>query len=135
MTLMELSRTLPIGFHDGKIGKISIDYMKMEADFEVRVWVGDLHSKVDEVREEYRFGNLKLTGLQFLVIEAPDTTHNFAAPRRIDVDMYDIEPNDKVELPEPKDPNAFVTMIYVGSWNKCIYVSALNAEIKWLDPD
>jgi hypothetical protein len=135
MTLMELYRSLPNGFHDGQIGKISIDYMKMEAEIDIRVWVGDLHSKVDQVREECCVGIVRLSGLQFLVIEPPNTRYHFADLGRVHSDMYEWDPKYKADLPAPKDPNAFVTMIYVGSWDSQIYVSALNAEISWVDPE
>jgi len=66
MTIDEITKTLPNGFHDSDICTIKLDYVKCEATFLIDV---DLSSLEEEVDESSRQGELKVTGLLYCVIE------------------------------------------------------------------
>ena len=70
MTLEELADTLPDGFHDAQISSVSIDYIKREARLIIDLSVGDPSSEDEELRDAYREGELKLSGLfyYFLIL-------------------------------------------------------------------
>lgn len=67
MTLEELADTLPNGFHDAQVSSLSIDYIKREARLLIDLWVSDSPSDSEELREAYRKGELKLSGLLYWV--------------------------------------------------------------------
>src|SRR4051812_14033328 len=68
MTIDEISKTLPNGFHDSDILGINIDYVNETATFLIEV---DLCSPYEEVEITSRNGIMKLTGLLYCVIEPP----------------------------------------------------------------
>jgi hypothetical protein len=71
VTLEGLAYTLPNGFHDAQVTSVGIDYVKREARLLIDLWVGELRSDNEELREAYRKGELRLSGLLYWVIEPP----------------------------------------------------------------
>lgn len=77
MKIEEVETSLPHGFHDAFLQRVKIDYLKREAVLDFSIWVGDISSKVEELREARREGQLRLFGLLLFVIEAPDPTYPY----------------------------------------------------------
>ena len=57
MTLDELARTLPNGFHDAEVSTATLDYARGEARLILDVWIGDMEAPAKE-RETYRLAEL-----------------------------------------------------------------------------
>jgi hypothetical protein len=85
MTLEELADTLPNGFHDAQVSSVSIDYVEREARLNIDLWVG-VPSEDEELREAYREGELKLSGLLYWVIEPPDANYLYGKSKQLRVD-------------------------------------------------
>ena len=76
MTLEELEETLPNGLHDAEVKRIATDYELRTVTVELAVWVGDIDDP-PERREAYRYARIDISGLCFLVMEAPDAKYPF----------------------------------------------------------
>ncbi len=130
----ELGRTLPNGFHDAVFKTFKVDYVSRELVIECDILIGDAGGGSYEIREGYAQGTLTLSGLQFLVIEPPDSRYSF------EEGALELTSNGCVEGQEfkstaPKLPivpeEAFVHWFFVSNWNSLIFVSALEANFTW----
>lgn len=135
MTIDEISRTLPNGFHDSDILSINIDYVEATATFLIRV---DLCSPDEEVEITSRSGVMKLTGLLYCVIE-PTTlslTNPVVHPVRemwISADSSDFsELNEPPKLPSPLPEKSFRHWFFDSNGNLFIYVAAMDASFCWV---
>jgi hypothetical protein len=131
MTLDELIRSLPNGFHDARLARLSIDFVRREARLELDIWVAEDLSP--EQRETYRSAEVVLSGLLFWVSEPPRGTGPFdvAGPETIDVGAMDgLAPEKRPSLP-PVPSQVFVGWIYFGRRNAFDYVAARDARLIW----
>lgn len=64
-TLTEIDDSLPNGFHDAMIHSIQLDYVNREAIIKLDVWVGDLNSGDENLRDKYQSGQLILSDLLY----------------------------------------------------------------------
>jgi hypothetical protein len=131
MTLEELENTLPNGLHDAEIERIAIDYAARELTLEVSVWVGSMDDP-PERREAYKNGRIEISGLLFLVMEAPDPKYPFGTPG-LRVDGCDMSKNLDIELLRSMPAGSFVRSLWVNEWNAFIHVAAKSANIVWLN--
>jgi hypothetical protein len=133
MTLEELADTLPNGFHDAQISSVSIDYVERQARLNIDLWVG-VPSEDEELREAYREGELKLSGLLYWVIEPPDANYPYGKLEQLWVDAGSLESasfKPSVKLPEPLPAGAFASWIFVQGWNSFMYLAAMDASLEW----
>jgi hypothetical protein len=133
MTLQELSRTLPNGFHDSFISTVTIDYVKQEARLSVSVWCGEHSSEESTRREEYREGELILSGLSYWVVEPPDPNHDYDQSKPLWIDIGELSSENftpTIQLPESAVGD-FASWIFVRNWNAFIYLAAREASINW----
>ena len=77
MNIEDVESTLPNGLHDAVLKKFEVDYEAKTATFSFNVWVGDLDSKSEEIREAYRSGTLTLHELKYIIIDPPGADINF----------------------------------------------------------
>ena len=128
VTLQELSRTLPNGFHDAKLARVELDYARQEALLHLSLLVGDPDAPEYEAREAQRPAVLTLTGLQYLVVPPPEYTYD---PETVNVDLSE----DPAPPPVigPPVPGAFHARFFVSEWNALIQVSATGASLAWAD--
>lgn len=136
MTLQELDNLLPNGLHDAEVKSLKLDYVARTAEFDMDVWVGDLHSKDLDVREKYRPALLVLSGLQFCTIEPPDTKYPFADAEAVTIErgsMDGLKLPPTIPLPEGLPENSFTNWLFVQEWNAFIYVCAFDARLDWKD--
>jgi hypothetical protein len=134
MTIDEIRRSLPNGFHDSDICSINIDYVKEEATFLIDV---DLTSPDGPVDISHLEGLLKLTGLLYCVIEPPavgfskgyvsDPDKLWIASDSSDFSLLYSSP----KLPEPLSDGAFRHWFFISSQNSFIYVAAVDASFEW----
>jgi len=134
VTLIELERSLPNGFHDAHINSFSVDYVKREATITLDVLVGSPDGKNEIEREAYRKCILKLTGLEYFIIDPPDTTYNYTKPGTPWIDASPLESaklNSNIKLPPLQSENAFAYLFFVQDWNSSFYVAATDSSLKW----
>ena len=137
MKIEDIEKTLPNGFHDAILQRLNIDYINKIIEFDLKIWIGDLASKNEVTREEYRKMRLTLKGFTFFIIEKPDHTYPFASCEELTIDMGRLSSlkdskyleNLILTLPE----KALSYWIFVSQWNSFIYFSALDAEYEWID--
>ena len=134
MTLFELEQTLPNGFHDAHIQSFSVNYVTREATITLDVLVGVPDGKTEFEREAYRTCLLKLTGVEYFVIDPPDPTYAYAKPGTLWIDAGPLESaklNSKVKLPSLQSKNSFAYLFFVQDWNSSLYVAATDASLEW----
>lgn len=129
-TIPEIDATLPNGFHDAELQSCTIDYVGQTVTFDLEIWIGDLSSDNEQVRERYRRARLVVTGLAFCHLEMPDPTYPFqeAGPLRIDLSDPDPQLPDLRKLPE----GAFASRFYVSNWNAFIQLAGRDASLSWI---
>jgi hypothetical protein len=130
VTLLELEQSLPNGLHDAEIKTIEIDYVQRRLMMDLDVWVGDLAAS-KELREAYQSGRLQISGLIFLIMEAPDTRYHFRKSTDLTIDGCDARERIEKDLLDSLPPEAFFRSFYVNDWNSFMHMAATNAEIFW----
>jgi len=74
MTLEEVARAFPNAFHDCYLCAMAIDYEAHRARFVIEVNLG----------EEYRRVNVIISGLKFVIFDAPDIHQNLSTIQRLE---------------------------------------------------
>lgn len=128
MTLHEIERDLPNGFHDAEVSQITVDFASRSAVLELELWVGSMDSPSDGGRETYRPARLELRGLAYLTMDPPDPNYPYADPGAICVDLCKLD--DALQAPTAR-PGDFVSRFFVMDWNAFITASAREAELTW----
>ena len=129
VNLEALEEELPNGLHDALLSSISYDLVAQTADFTLDVWVGNLDSKIEAIREEYRSAHLRLTGLAYLVIDPAGPGHTSLLGSHVRIDC---ESDPSVESPIGIPVGGFAAQFFVSAWNSRIRFAALDAELAWL---
>jgi hypothetical protein len=123
-----VERLLPNGFHDGELRQMSVDYASGTLCFEIDFWIGDMDQ---ERREIYRSGRVTITGLNFVVIDVPQTSSGpIAEELTIDGGVGQPE-SSPLRLP-PIPPGSFLYWLFVDEWNSFIRFSGQSAKLEWL---
>jgi hypothetical protein len=91
MRLLELEQSLPNGLHDSHIHTISADYIKREIDITLDVHWGTHEGKNEFERYAYRTCLLKLTGLEYFVVDPPDSGYAYAKSETLWIDAGPLE--------------------------------------------
>lgn len=132
MTIEDIEKKLPNGFHDAGLMKIEIDFTKREAYLNLRVSVSDSRD-IEEIEDLYKNGRLILKELLFFVIEAPD--QNYISKKINELWISDSGPVQKLEiksnLPTQLPEDIFVHYFFISDWNAFIFVAAKNAFFEW----
>lgn len=131
MNIEDISNTLPNGFHDAYLQRLSLDYAKHEAVFTLKIWDGDPDADNPAQCDAYRSGRLILNGLLFCVIEPPDTGLDESdSALWITADSSDFdELKTNPKLPEIQD--GFRHWFFISTLNCFMYVAAKNASFEW----
>jgi hypothetical protein len=124
MTVDELERTLPNGFHDAVLENIAIDYRQRRAEIAVSVEIGD-----EKSGEVYRRGRLVVEGLFFFSIDLP---HNLIASLEGEL-IVDSGPGDPSTSPSQRalPTIGFTHWFFVSRWNAFIRFGGREAELVW----
>jgi len=97
--------------------------------------VGIPEGKNEFEREAYRKCLLKLTGLEYFIIDPPDPTYQFNKLATLWVDASPLETaklKSNVKVPSLQAQNAFAYLFFVQDWNSSLYVAATDASLEWL---
>ena len=131
MTIVEIFDSLPNGLHDAYLRGINLNYAERVAALHLDIWVGNM-SLDGEAREARREVVLKLSGLCYFVVEAPDSNYDFHEPKPLWIDAG-VESlaseRSSVKLPETPE-GAFTFWMYVNDWNAFIHVAAMKAGLE-----
>ena len=127
MTLEELDRILPNGFHDSEIKSIAIDYAESHVTIDISIWIATESTEI----ERYRDATLSITGLQFLTIEPPDPRYKFAANRRLRVDLAPGSSGQPLPAASAIPADCFAARFFVADWNSFIHVAARDTSLAW----
>jgi len=131
MTLEELEKTLPNGLHDAEVQSMAVDYKQRTLTFELAVWVGSMEDSLER-REAYKTGQMEISGLLFLVVEAPDPKYPFLNSR-LTIDGCDMSKNIDGELLKSLPADSFFRSLWVNEWNAFIHIAAKSAAMVWAD--
>ena len=141
MTLAELADSLPNGFHDSAIKRVTVDYEKQTARLEMSLLVG-LPDDPIEKRDNCRDGLVELFGLQFFMISAPNAKEHLGALGEVwVVDGYDTNEilNSCKEITpsllQSISAGVFTFSFYLNDWNSYIHIAARKCSLKWLGPE
>lgn len=130
MTIYDLDRSLPNGFHDAEVHTILLDQLARQVKMKLSVWVGDMDERV-EAREAYREAELVIDGMQWIAIEPPDPLYPFAQGGLPDIDLAERE---STERGIPRDlvmDGNFAARFFVRQWNSSIIFVARTATLTW----
>lgn len=136
MTLDELDKKLPNGFHDAHIFSINLDYVAGTAELHLSLWVGSMDDP-PPAREEYHEASLLVTGLCFCSIEPPYPSYPFI-PHGLPVTVSG-DPAKSDHLPSLTDLSArcpagtWYYRFFVNDWNAFIHIAARDAEFDWIE--
>lgn len=134
MTFEDIVQTLPNGFHDAKIRKISVDFVGQS------ILIGmDLHAGVrgDPDPERYRPGTLKVASPYLFFMEAPDPRYRFVpngSPINVDGDSVKAGQSAEVDRLLPVLPqDASVYRFFLEEWNSFLYLAGGDIAFSWDD--
>src|ERR1043165_2312068 len=117
MTLDELERTMPNGFHDAWIRRIEIDYRAQRVSMLASLLVG-VPDDPPEQRSRYRDAEVIIEGVQFLVIEPPKPgrlgeVKNESRRRKEGIWVDTFPPDSPPEVAKELPGDCFVAAFYV----------------------
>ncbi|MBI3572574.1 MAG: hypothetical protein HY092_00020 [Candidatus Kerfeldbacteria bacterium] len=133
MTIEEIEKTLPSGFHDACLEKLNIDYGKREVTLEISVDIGAFDSPRGELKEANRKGILTVSGLLFCVIEPPDSRSPYQKAKGLWITDSGPVKSAKLlaKLPESLPNGVFAHYFFINEWNAFIIVVATGARFDW----
>ncbi len=134
MTFDDLDSKLPNGFHDAQIYQLRIDYVGGFITIRMNFWIGNQDGPN---REEYRLGELRVSGLYFCVIDPPDPTYRYVphgSPLNVSGDRAKPETFPALEkLSQTLPPGVSCYRFFVHEWNSFINIAAKDVQVSWVD--
>jgi hypothetical protein len=140
MTLAELEKTLPSGFHDSALKSLSIDYERRTIRLELSLCVGDPHGPREQ-RDDVRDALIDISGVVFFGIDPPSPSagFDFNLPGEISI----VSSRETRSIPGPTrtvdaklldriPADAFAHSLFVINWNSYMHIAARGCTIKWL---
>jgi len=134
MTFEDLEKELPNGFHDAELRDMLIDYVVGSMTLRMNFWVGNMQGPN---RDEYRSGELRITGLYFCAIDPPDPNYRYV-PRgsTLNVSGDPAKPDTfpALERLSPTlTPEVSCYRFFVQEWNSFINIAARNVDLSWIE--
>ena len=130
MTLTDVDRELPNGFHDAYLLRVAADYAKATLTLELHLRIGTPAGRTQEERERYKPGRLRIAGLAWCVIPPPDAIVR-ANPRGFRIDAGPISDLDTPPTLPELPPGVFSWWFFVQEWNTSLYVAGQSASLEW----
>jgi hypothetical protein len=82
LTLEELERSLPNGFHDAELTSVHVDYAKREAIVGLNIDFSTPEASGGPDEESHQPGRVVFSGLQFIAIDPPARGYEYLGVRR-----------------------------------------------------
>ncbi|MGI4788352.1 MAG: hypothetical protein ACRYFS_05825 [Janthinobacterium lividum] len=137
MKEINLSDLAGIWFHDVQISRISVDYIKRQAEFEFTIPVGWWNSPNRRGLTEGELkGTLLFTKLLYFVMEPPAANYPYEDSIGIEITSEGPATPQSIgqayisRLPQDLPPEAFLHYFFVNEWNAFIFVAATNAVFR-----
>lgn len=133
MTFEELDERFANGMDSARIREIIVDYARHELTLKMRIRG---NSPDGPNRDDYREAVLKVMGLHYISIDAPDDFDHLSYRNReeIIVDGLPEDPN-TFALYEQFGPalqaGAFSCRFFVHDWNSFIHIAGRDARFDW----
>ena len=138
MTLTELDKTLPSGFHDSALKGMAVDYEKRTLRLDMSLRVGDPEGPREQ-RDDYRDAQVDISEFAFLVIDPPHASYDFCKPGEVWIsdgwETQSIPEFTKTigkNLQDAVPKGAFLHSFFVHDWNSYIHVCARDCAMKWV---
>lgn len=130
MTFHDHLEKFGVGLHDAQVHRVTIDYTRRTAEFDLEIWVQDdaVHGTD---RDMYRPARLTFSGMEYCLIEPPDARYRYDSAGSLQIDAYDLQDGDAT-YPAARSGGAFRCRIFVDSWNSFFAVCASSVEVTWL---
>jgi hypothetical protein len=129
MTFKEVEHSLPNGFHDAKIERISLDYPAGTLQIAMRILIG---KPGEPDQDEYGPAELRVSGLYFCSIEPPDPTYPFkpnGKPLGVSGDDSEDELSGVVGVLGSLPRGISCYRFFVDQWNSFIHIAASDVQI------
>lgn len=134
MQLEQLVDSLPNGFHDANLESINVDYASRRATLQMQLLVGSPDGETREQRETYKPAELHLSDVLYFVIDAPESTYEYAGTKALSIDAGRADEKSAPTPPIPLDQlpaGASAYWFFVNDWNSFIHVAAMEAKLQW----
>lgn len=140
MKEIDVSDLVGIWFHDVKVSRISVDYVKREVELECVIPVGFWNSpnRYGITDGEIK-GSLFVTGLLYLVVEPPDANYPYDDSEGIEITSEGSATTEEfkakyaaylLKMPQDLPAEAFLHWFYVADWNSFIFVAATGMQFR-----
>ena len=126
MTFKEVEHTLPNGFHDAKIERISLDYSAGTLQIAMRILIG---TPGQPDQDEYGPAELRVGGLYFCFIEPPDPTYPFKPNGKPLSVSGDDGASGEIGFLQKLPAGVSCYRFFVDQWNSFIYIAASDVQI------
>jgi hypothetical protein len=132
LTLAEIERSLPNGFHDGELVGFEVNWENLELILRLRV---DINSYADNSRSPiFQEAELRITGLHYFIIDPPDSSEiKLGAKGALWIDSdtatWEREPAELKRVRQKLSAEAFAHSFYVRDWNSFIHLAARDAQL------
>lgn len=128
MIINAIMASLPNGFHDCYMGKISTDFVNKTVSLQVDLLVGD-----DDSSEQYKTHLLSFAQVALLHFEPPVNYRNIGRARGLAMDGVTLNEVDKRTFKEegyviPNDN--FWCAFFVYEWNSRLIINASSCELR-----
>ena len=132
MNIEDVESTLPNGLHDAVLKKFEVDYEAKTATFMFDVWVGDLNSKSEEIREAYRSGVLTLHDLKYIIVDPPSAELIFnVEPFSLGTGNHDTQSIPSTKSLPPAPEGTFRQWFFLYNIESFIHVCAAEAVFNY----
>jgi hypothetical protein len=134
MTFEDLEKELPNGFHDAELSDVQIDYVHGSMKLRMSFWVGSMQGPN---RDEYRPGELRMTGLYFCTIDPPDPNYRYVPTgSALNVSGDPAKPDTFPALEQLSPtlaPGVSCYRFFVHEWNSFINIAAKDVQVSWVE--
>jgi hypothetical protein len=130
MTIHDRLAEFGVGLHDAEIHRVTVDYTQRTAEFDLEIWIQDdaVHGTD---RDMYRPARLTFSGMEYCLIEPPDTRYRYDSAGSLRIDVDDVK-DGVATYPAARSEGAFRCRIFVDCWNSFIAICATSVEVVWL---
>jgi hypothetical protein len=130
MTLTDVDRELPNGFHDAYLLRFAADYARGTLALDLNLWVGSPDARTQAERDHHKPGRVRIDGLCWCVIAPPDAIV-VANPRGFRIDAGPVSDLETPPTLPSAPPGVFSWWFFVQEWNTSIYVAGRSAALDW----
>ena len=113
MTLTDVDRQLPNGFHDAYLLRFAADYAKAALTLDLNLWIGTPDGRTPEERERYKPGRIRIAGLCWSVMAPPDRSCR-ANPRGFRIDAGPVSDLETPPTLPRRPPGVFSWWFFVS---------------------